>query len=173
MAITSVTLDSYFTIPGPLEHGDVIKWKHFPRYWPFVRGIHRPPVNSQLKGQWRGALMFSVICAWINASVNNCEAGDLRRYRAHYDVTVMTHFTKALRAHNSNLGNNSCCSQLKNDFSGLPNAKSLTPHPQLPTDPHPTHPLAQPGQNGRRYFQTHFPERKILYNNFDFSLKHH
>ena len=23
---------------------DVIKWKHFPRYWPFVRGIHRPPV---------------------------------------------------------------------------------------------------------------------------------
>ena len=26
-------------------HDDVIKWKHFPRYWPFVRGIHRPPVN--------------------------------------------------------------------------------------------------------------------------------
>ena len=23
------------------EHDDVIKWKHFPRYWPFVRGIHR------------------------------------------------------------------------------------------------------------------------------------
>ena len=22
-------------------HDDVIKWKHFPRYWPFVRGIHR------------------------------------------------------------------------------------------------------------------------------------
>ena len=41
------------------------------------------------KGQWRGALMFSLICAWINGSVNNREAGDLRRYRAHYDVTVM------------------------------------------------------------------------------------
>ena len=39
-------------------HDDVIKWKHFPRYWPFVRGIHRPPVNSPHKGQWRGALMF-------------------------------------------------------------------------------------------------------------------
>ena len=26
-------------------HDDVIKWKHFPRYWPFVRGIHRSPVN--------------------------------------------------------------------------------------------------------------------------------
>ena len=22
-------------------HDDVIKWKHTPRYWPFVRGIHR------------------------------------------------------------------------------------------------------------------------------------
>ena len=40
-------------------HDDVIKWKHFPRYWPFVRGIHRSPVNSLYKGQWRGALMFS------------------------------------------------------------------------------------------------------------------
>ena len=37
---------------------DVIKWKHFPRYWSFVRGIHRSPVNSPHKGQWRGALMF-------------------------------------------------------------------------------------------------------------------
>ena len=27
-------------------HDDVIKWKHFPCYWPFVRGIHRSPVNS-------------------------------------------------------------------------------------------------------------------------------
>ena len=42
-------------------HGDVIKWKHFPRYWPFVREIHRSPVNSPHKGQWRGALMFSLI----------------------------------------------------------------------------------------------------------------
>ena len=44
-------------------HDDVIKWKHFPCYWPFVRGIHRSPVNSPHKGQWRGALMFSLICA--------------------------------------------------------------------------------------------------------------
>ena len=72
-------------------HDDVIKWKHFPRYWPFVREIHRYPVNSPHKVQWRGALMFSVICVWINGWVNNREAGDLRRYRAHYDVTVMCH----------------------------------------------------------------------------------
>ena len=68
---------------------DVIKWKHFPRHWPFVRGIHRWPVNSPHKGQWHGALMFSVICAWINSCVNNREAGDLRCHCAHYDVTVM------------------------------------------------------------------------------------
>ena len=70
-------------------HDDVIKWKHFPRYWPFVRGIHRSPVNSTHKGQWRGALMFTLICARINGWVNNREAGDLRCYRAHYDVIVM------------------------------------------------------------------------------------
>ena len=61
-------------------HDDVIKWKHFPRNWPFVRGIHR---------QWRGALMFSLICVWINGWVNNREAGDFRRHRGHYDVIVM------------------------------------------------------------------------------------
>ena len=46
-------------------HNDVIKWNHFTRYWPFVRGIHRSPVTSPHKGQWRGTLMFSLICAWI------------------------------------------------------------------------------------------------------------
>ena len=66
----------------------VIKWKHFPRYWPFMRGIHRSPMDSPHKGQWRGALMFSSICAWINGWVNG-EVGDLRRHRAHYDVIVM------------------------------------------------------------------------------------
>ena len=70
-------------------HDDVIKWKHFPLYWPFVRGIHRSTVNSPHKGQWRGALMFSLTCVWINGWVNNRETGDLRRHHAHYDVTVM------------------------------------------------------------------------------------
>ena len=46
-------------------HDDVIKWKHLPRYWPFVGGIHQSPVNSPHKGQWRGALMFSLICILI------------------------------------------------------------------------------------------------------------
>ena len=36
-----------------------------------------------------GALMFSLIRAWINYWVNNAEAGDLRRHHTHYDVTVI------------------------------------------------------------------------------------
>ena len=70
-------------------HDGVIKWKHFPHHWPFVRGIHRSPVNSPHKGQWRGALMFSLIAVWTIGWVNNRDAGDLRRHPAHYDVTVM------------------------------------------------------------------------------------
>ena len=66
-------------------------WRHqmetFPRYWPFVRGIHRSPVNSPHKGQWRGAFMFTLICACINGWVNTRKAGDVRRI--HYDVTAM------------------------------------------------------------------------------------
>ena len=74
------------------RHDDVIKWKHFPHNWPFVREIHRSPVNFPHKGQWRGALMLSLIYAWINDWVNNREAGDLRRQHGHYDVIVMSPF---------------------------------------------------------------------------------
>ena len=76
-------------LPNYILYDDVIKWKHFPRYWPFVRGILRSQVISLHKGRWRGTLMFSLICARINGWVNNSEAGDLRRHCAHCDVTVM------------------------------------------------------------------------------------
>ena len=72
-----------------LYHDDVISWKHFPCYWPFVRGIHRTPVNHPHKGQWRGALVFFFICAWMNGWVNNREAGDLTRHCAYYDGTII------------------------------------------------------------------------------------
>ena len=51
--------------------------------------INRSPVTSPHKGQWRGALMFSLICAWTNSWVNNRGTDDLRRHHAHYDVMVM------------------------------------------------------------------------------------
>ena len=72
------------------DNNDVIKSKYFPHNGPFAREIHKSPVNSQHKGQWCGALMFSLICAWINGWVNNREAGDLRRHRSQYDVSVMS-----------------------------------------------------------------------------------
>ena len=56
-----------------------------------LRGIHLSPVPH--KGQWRGALMFSLMCACINGWVNNPEAGDLRRHRADYDVIVRKEIT--------------------------------------------------------------------------------
>ena len=80
-------------------HDDVIKWKHFPRNWPLCAGNSPVPVNSAHKGQWRGALMFSLICVWINGLVNNREAGDLRRHRGHFDVNVMLSFYPCI--HNS------------------------------------------------------------------------
>ena len=84
---------SLFVFFYRFSHDDVIKWKDFPRYWPFVRGIHLSPVNSPHKGQWRGSLL-SLILVWISDWVNNREAGDLRRYRAHYDVIVMQTLTR-------------------------------------------------------------------------------
>ena len=64
-------------------------WRHqteaIPRYWTFVRVIHRLAVNSPHKGQWRGPLMFSLIYAWTNGWVNNRDASGLRCHRAHYD----------------------------------------------------------------------------------------
>ena len=58
------------------RHDDAIGWKYFPRYWPFLRGIHRSLVDSPHKG---------ITICWAN----NRDAGDLRRHHAHYDVTVI------------------------------------------------------------------------------------
>ena len=59
-------------------HGDVIKWKLF-GVLAFCAG--NSPVTDEFpaKGQWRGALIFSLICVWNNSGVDNGDAGDLRR----------------------------------------------------------------------------------------------
>ena len=71
-----------------------IWWRHhvetFPCHWLFVRGNRWSPVDSPHKGQWRGALMFPLICAWTDGWANNRDVGYLRRHGAHYDVTVTT-----------------------------------------------------------------------------------
>ena len=84
-------------------HDGVIKWKHFPRYWPFGRGNQRSPATSPHKGQWHEALMFSLICTWANGWANHRIAGDLRRNRAHYDVIVMVRSISAMAMTTSRL----------------------------------------------------------------------
>ena len=85
------------------SHDDAIKWRHFPRYWPFVRGIHQYLVNSPHKGQWRAALMFSLICVRINGWVQwwgrwiEMLSRPLWRHRngyigAHDDIIKRKHF---------------------------------------------------------------------------------
>ena len=107
-------------------HDDFIKWKYLPRYWPFVRGIHRSPLNYPHKGQWRGALMF-FICARINAWVNKREAGDLRHYGAHYDVTVMIKvmfgYQKALLTHWTYFSTKLFGSYLQSSWEGVAQRK--------------------------------------------------
>ena len=90
-------------------------WRHqmetFSAWLALCAGNSPIPVNSPHKGQWRGALMFSLICVWINGWVNNRKAGDLSRHRAHYDVIVMPHkknhgmkvrYTSKLHCHENN-----------------------------------------------------------------------
>ena len=76
------------TFPKTNYHEDIIKWKHFPRYWPFVRGINRSPVQSPHKGQWRGAWCF----LW-SAPKQKIEQTIKRRWfethRDNYDTTAM------------------------------------------------------------------------------------
>ena len=79
----------YYVIP----HGINSWWRHqmetFAALLALGAGNSPVTVNSPHKGQWREALMLSLICAWINSWVNNRESSDLRRHRAHYDVIVM------------------------------------------------------------------------------------
>ena len=78
-----------FRIVATSKHDGVIIWQHFRQQWPFVRWIHRSPVDSPKKGQRRGVLMFSLMRAWTNGWENNRDAGDLRRHGAHCDVAVI------------------------------------------------------------------------------------
>ena len=75
-----------------MTHDDVIKWKHFPPYWPFVRGIHRLPVNSPHKGQWHGALMFVFFHLCLNNRLSKQSWGWWFETPSHNDFIVMHMF---------------------------------------------------------------------------------
>ena len=70
---------------------DVIKWKHFPRYWPFCAG--NLPVTGEFPSRRPVTpKRWGFLCTWTNGWKNNRDAGDLRHHRAHYDVIVMVAF---------------------------------------------------------------------------------
>ena len=107
-------------------HDDAIKWKYFQRYWPFVREIHRWPVNSSHKGQWRGALMFSLICA-LNKQLSKLSGGWWveapsrplwRQYDVHMHICIricpytiqtssLSHYDQAIPCFNIDVGGHS------------------------------------------------------------------
>ena len=80
---------------GP-KHGDVIKWKHFPRYWPFARGFpsHRPVTRSsgvffdlclnkrfsKQSKHWRFAMPWRSL--WRHCNGSN-KTYTVRNFRAH------------------------------------------------------------------------------------------
>ena len=80
------------TIPMQCSHWSW--WRHqmepFPRYWPFVWGIHRSPVDSSHKGQWRGTLMFALICASANGWANNRFETPSRLLWRHCNVKILS-----------------------------------------------------------------------------------
>ena len=74
-------------------HDDVIKWKHFPRYWPFVRGIHRSPVNSPHKGQWRWRTFDVYFDLHLNKRLSKQSwCWWFETLSSPYDVTLMSNF---------------------------------------------------------------------------------
>ena len=67
-------------------------WRHqmetFPRYWPFLRGIHRSPMDSHHKGQWLEALVSSLICAWTVPSNISLFENDKNSLWGHKEIAT-------------------------------------------------------------------------------------
>ena len=98
-ATASTTSIAIYLTQHPQRHEAVIRWEHFPHYWPFVGVMHRSPVISP---QWSPVTRrFDVflICARINVWVNIREARDLRSHRTHRDVIVMVHLVDMFWLH--------------------------------------------------------------------------
>ena len=67
---------------GWITHDDVIKWKHFPRYWPFMRGIHRSPAQRPVKQSFDAFFDLH-----LNKRLSKQSWGWW--FETHYDVIVM------------------------------------------------------------------------------------
>ena len=97
----------------PKAHDDVIKWKHFPRFWPIVRGIRRSPVNSPHKGQWRGAFLFAKLTFEMSTA-----------HRQQYSFSTYERIWLWAHLLPQGLGNN----PLRWRHNGLDSVSNLQPH---------------------------------------------
>ena len=94
---TSLTMALFRHQPQKLNsepyrfHGaDVAWWRHQMSFSALLAHCEgNPPFTGRLPFQRRWALVFSLICVWTNGWANNRDAGDMRRHRAHSDVTVI------------------------------------------------------------------------------------
>ena len=64
-------------------------WRHQMETFSALLALFAGNSRAPYKGQWQGALMFYLLCAWTNGSVNYRDMGELRCHCAHYDITVM------------------------------------------------------------------------------------
>ena len=81
---------SYYSKPSWSGIANAPWWHHQMKVFSALLALRAG--NSPVKGQWRGALMFSLICVWTKGWVNNRGSGDLTRHRTYYDAIVMGHF---------------------------------------------------------------------------------
>ena len=70
------------------QHDDVMTWNSFPHYRPFVKGIHRSPVDFLHKDTLMRTFDVSLKLAWTNCWTNSRIADDLRRH----DIQVTSQF---------------------------------------------------------------------------------
>ena len=80
-------LNPYVYIAVFAHHDDVIKRKLFRRYWPFVLGIYRSPVNSPHKGPVKRTLMFLWLGVHMNCLTNSRMTGELRLHDVHVTLS--------------------------------------------------------------------------------------
>ena len=97
--------DRWKTNPGYIYTWGFTWWRHQMETFSALLAIcaGNSPVTGKFPAlcQWGGALMFSLICAWMNGWANNREDGDLRCHRTHYDVIVMSTAVIVWYVHNA------------------------------------------------------------------------
>ena len=127
-------MPSLFMINCPSVHHRLAFCEKWP-WWRYQMGIFsallavcagNSPVTGEFPSQKASdAEVWCFLCSvpWINSWVNNREAGDLRRHRAHYDVIVIHccsvnlcnhHSPRISLDHNFCTAHGMCCKQLYN-----------------------------------------------------------